>query len=148
MMMDDYDGQMIFGDLVGLKLPDISLTGEEKPQKNLTQETCPDRGSNLGQLHDRHACYLTIVVSTYPLQQQFNIATTKLVTHTLYLMSVESLVQNPELVQVELRQCPQGLIQQRLHMAPQKKSSGIKSGDHGGHIIGLPRPIHLCLEHQ
>ena len=30
MMMDDYDGQMIFGDLVGLKLPDIRLTGEEK----------------------------------------------------------------------------------------------------------------------
>ena len=31
MMMDDYDGQMIFGDLVGLKLPDI--TDEEKPRK-------------------------------------------------------------------------------------------------------------------
>ena len=39
MRMDDYDGQMIFGDFVGLKLPDIRLTGEEKPQKNLTQET-------------------------------------------------------------------------------------------------------------
>ena len=36
MIMDDYDGQMIFGDRVGLKLPDICLTGEEKPQKNLT----------------------------------------------------------------------------------------------------------------
>ena len=35
MMMDDYDGQMIFGDLVGLKLSDIRLTGEEKPRKNL-----------------------------------------------------------------------------------------------------------------
>ena len=35
MMMDDYDGQMIVGDLVGLKLPDIRLTGEEKPRKNL-----------------------------------------------------------------------------------------------------------------
>ena len=32
-MMDDYDGQMIFGDLVGLKFPDIHLTGEEKPPK-------------------------------------------------------------------------------------------------------------------
>ena len=30
-MMDDYDGQMIFGELVGLKLPDIRLTDEEKP---------------------------------------------------------------------------------------------------------------------
>ena len=30
---DDYDGQMIFGDSVDLKLLDICLTGEEKPQK-------------------------------------------------------------------------------------------------------------------
>ena len=57
MMMDDYDGQMIFGDLVGLKLPDIRLTGEEKPRKNLTQETCPDRRSNPGPLRDKRACY-------------------------------------------------------------------------------------------
>ena len=54
---DDNDGQMIFGDLVGLKLPDICLTGEEKPQKNLTQETCPNCGSNPGLLRDRCACY-------------------------------------------------------------------------------------------
>ena len=33
MMMDDYDGQMIFGDFVGLKFPDIRLTGEEKTPK-------------------------------------------------------------------------------------------------------------------
>ena len=48
MMMDDDDddGEMIFGDLVGLKLPNIRLTGEEKLRKNLTQETCLDRGSN------------------------------------------------------------------------------------------------------
>ena len=57
MMMDDYDGQMIFGDLVGLKLPDIRLTGEEKPRKNLTQETCPNRGSNPDPLRDKRACY-------------------------------------------------------------------------------------------
>ena len=57
MMRDDYDGQMIFGDHRGLKLPDICLAGEEKPQKNLTQETCPDRGSNPGPLHDRRAWY-------------------------------------------------------------------------------------------
>ena len=30
---DDNDGQMIFGDLGDLKLPDIYLTGEEKPRK-------------------------------------------------------------------------------------------------------------------
>ena len=33
MIDDDNDGQMIFGDLGGLKLPDICLTGEEKPPK-------------------------------------------------------------------------------------------------------------------
>ena len=57
MMMDDYDGQTIFGDLVGPKLPDIRLTGEKNPEKNLTQETCPDRGSNPGPLRDKRACY-------------------------------------------------------------------------------------------
>ena len=36
MIMDDNDGQMIFGDLGGLKLPDICLTGEEKPRKKIT----------------------------------------------------------------------------------------------------------------
>ena len=33
---DDYGGQMMFRDLVGLKFPDICLTGEEKLRKNLT----------------------------------------------------------------------------------------------------------------
>ena len=53
---DDNDGQMIFRDLDGLKLPNKCLTGEEKPRKNLTQETCPDWGSNPGPLHDRCTC--------------------------------------------------------------------------------------------
>ena len=57
MSMDDNDGQMIFGDLGGLKLPDIWLTGEKKPRNNRTQETCPDRGSNPGPLQDMRACY-------------------------------------------------------------------------------------------
>ena len=57
MSMDDNDGQMIFGDLAGLKFPNICLTGEEKPRKNLTQETCPDRESNPGPLRDKRACY-------------------------------------------------------------------------------------------
>ena len=51
---DDNDSQMRFGDLEGLK---ICLIGEEKPRKNLTQESCPDRGSNPGSLRDRRACY-------------------------------------------------------------------------------------------
>ena len=33
MIMDDNDGQMIFGDHGDLKLPDICLTGEEKTRK-------------------------------------------------------------------------------------------------------------------
>ena len=41
MMMDDYDGQMIFGDPVGLKLPDIRLTGEEKPRKTSPRKLIP-----------------------------------------------------------------------------------------------------------
>ena len=57
MMDDDNDGQMMFGDFGGLKLPDICLTGEEKPRKNLTQQTCPARGSNPGPFRDRRACY-------------------------------------------------------------------------------------------
>ena len=58
MIDDDNDGQMIAVDLGGLKRPDICLTAEEKPWKNLTQKTCPDRGSNPGPLRDRRACYL------------------------------------------------------------------------------------------
>ena len=45
---DDNDGQMIFGDLGGQKLPDICLTGEVTPRKNRTQETCPDQRSYPG----------------------------------------------------------------------------------------------------
>ena len=56
-MDDDNDGQTIFGDLGSLKIPDICLTGEENPRKNLTQETCSDRRSNPDPLHDRRACY-------------------------------------------------------------------------------------------
>ena len=58
MMSDDYGGQMIFGDLGGLKLHENVLQVREKPRKNLTQETCPDRGSNPGPLRDKRACYL------------------------------------------------------------------------------------------
>ena len=43
MIMDDDDGQMLLGDLMGLKHPDIRLTSEEKLRKKLNQETCPDR---------------------------------------------------------------------------------------------------------
>ena len=45
------------GTLGGLKFPDICLIDEEKPRKNLSQETCPDRGSNPGPLRDKRACY-------------------------------------------------------------------------------------------
>ena len=57
MRNNDYGGEVIFGDLVGLKFLDICLTGEENPRKNLTQETCPNRGSNPDPLRDMQACY-------------------------------------------------------------------------------------------
>ena len=41
MMHDDNDGQMIFGELEGLKLSDICLTGEEKPQKTSLRKLVP-----------------------------------------------------------------------------------------------------------
>ena len=41
---------------MGLKFPDICLTGAEKPGINLTQETCPERESNPGPLRDKRAC--------------------------------------------------------------------------------------------
>ena len=58
---DDNDGQMIFGDLGGLKLPGICLTGEEKPRKNLTQETSPDQGSNPGPLQFHNRIFITCI---------------------------------------------------------------------------------------
>ena len=48
MIIDDYDGQMIFGDLVGPKLPDIRLTGEEKPRKSLLPENLSRPGIEPG----------------------------------------------------------------------------------------------------
>ena len=41
MIMDDNDGQMIFGDFGGLKLPDICLIGEEKPRKISNRKLVP-----------------------------------------------------------------------------------------------------------
>ena len=38
---DDNDVQIIFGDLVGLKLPDICPTGEEKPRKTSPKKLVP-----------------------------------------------------------------------------------------------------------
>ena len=46
------------GNLRGLKFPNICLTGKENSRKkNITQETCPDRGSNPGLLRDKRACH-------------------------------------------------------------------------------------------
>ena len=41
MIDDDNDGQMIFGDLGGLKLPDICLTGEENSEKTSPRKLVP-----------------------------------------------------------------------------------------------------------
>ena len=57
LIMDDYDGQMIFGHLGGQSFLTLVLQMRKNPDENLTQETCPDRGSNLGPLRDSRACY-------------------------------------------------------------------------------------------
>ena len=44
------------GNPVGLKRPDICLTGEENHEKP-QPENLPGRGSNLGPLRDKRACY-------------------------------------------------------------------------------------------
>ena len=41
MMMVDNDGQMIFGDLVALKPPDIRLTGRKNPEKTSPRKLVP-----------------------------------------------------------------------------------------------------------
>ena len=41
MNKDDYHGQIIFVDPVGLKLPNISLTGEKKPRKTSPRKFVP-----------------------------------------------------------------------------------------------------------
>ena len=48
MIDDDNEGQMIFGDLGGLKLPDICLTGEEKPRKKPHPENLSQPGIEPG----------------------------------------------------------------------------------------------------
>ena len=53
---DDYDCQMIFGDLGHRATLYLSYRWW-KNTENLTQETCPDRGANPGLLRDRRACY-------------------------------------------------------------------------------------------
>ena len=40
-MSDDNDGQMIFGELGGLKLPDICLNSEENPEKTSPRKPVP-----------------------------------------------------------------------------------------------------------
>ena len=49
----DYNVQMIFGELVGLKLPDICLAGEEKKMK----KPHPGNFSRPGIEPDRRTCY-------------------------------------------------------------------------------------------
>ena len=41
MIDDDNDGQIIFGNLEGLKLPDICLIGEENPEKTSPMKLVP-----------------------------------------------------------------------------------------------------------
>ena len=57
---DDNDGQMIFGDLGDLKLPDIRLTGEENPEKTSPRKLVPTGDRT-------QACCVTGALATAPL---------------------------------------------------------------------------------
>ena len=50
-------GMMITGTLWAKSFPTFVLQVRKNPEKNLTQETCPGRGSNPGPLRDRRTCY-------------------------------------------------------------------------------------------
>ena len=58
MMMDDYDGQMIFGDLVGLKLPDIRLIDEQNPPRKPLPGNWPDVYDRINLFNDDHVLHL------------------------------------------------------------------------------------------
>ena len=53
----EYDGQIIFGDLGGLKFPDIRLTGEKKLRKKPHPGNLSLPGIEPGPLRDKRACY-------------------------------------------------------------------------------------------
>ena len=56
---DNYDDQMILGHLVGLKLTDTSLTGEEKPRKKPHPGKLSRPEMNPSPLRDMRAnCYI------------------------------------------------------------------------------------------
>ena len=55
MMMDDYDGQMIFGDLMGLSFLTFVLQVRKNPEKTSPRKLT--RGSNPGPLCDKRSCY-------------------------------------------------------------------------------------------
>ena len=63
MMFDDYDGQMIFGDLEGLKFSDICLTDGEKPRKTSPRKLVPTGDRNrAGCVTGAHATACSTVV--------------------------------------------------------------------------------------
>ena len=93
---------------------------------------------------------LTIVVSTYPLQQLFNMATTMF----WYIRSSISGVwwiswAAPKTRASRFFTVSTAVWYTRDFMKPHRqKFSGVKSGDRGSQPIGSPRPIHLCPKHR
>ena len=62
----------MFENYFGIKFPDIYFTGEERPRKNLAEETCLNRGSNLSPLHEERESYLeTIAVNLLKSTQHY-----------------------------------------------------------------------------
>ena len=64
---DDYDGQMIFGELVGLTFPDICLTGDENPGKTSSRKSVLSRdrtGARCGTGVHATACFTAVTLLT------------------------------------------------------------------------------------
>ena len=65
-MMSDNDGQMIFGDLRGLKHPDICLAGEENPEKPSPGKPVPTGDRTRARcVTDAHAAAWPIAVDSH-----------------------------------------------------------------------------------
>ena len=66
MMSVDNDGRMIFGDLGGLKLPEICLTGEENPEKTSPRKLVLNRDRTQARcMTGMHATTWSTIVDPY-----------------------------------------------------------------------------------
>ena len=87
-MMSDDNGQMIFGDLGGVMLPDICLTGEEKPRKNPPRKPVPTGDRTRARcLTGTHAAAWPTAVDDFAVKATINNQLNKRYRHTAHTFS-------------------------------------------------------------